>query len=57
MVRLERALDEARDLEEERAAILEDKVYLTERVYKVVLQKSIPAQICQLILYISNNDR
>ena len=26
MVRLERALDEARDLEEERAAILEDKV-------------------------------
>ena len=24
---------------------------LTESVYKVVLQKSIPAQICQLILY------
>jgi len=26
-------------------------VYLTESVYKVVLQKSIPAQIRQLILY------
>jgi len=30
-------------------------VYLSESVYKVVLQKSIPAQIRQLILYISNN--
>jgi len=29
--------------------------YLTESVYKVVLQKSIPEQIRQLILYISNN--
>ena len=28
---------------------------LTESVYKVVLQKSIPAQILQLILYISDN--
>ena len=30
-------------------------VYHTESVYKVVLQKSIPAQIRQLILYISNS--
>ena len=29
--------------------------YLTERVNKVVLQMSIPAQIRQLIFYISNN--
>jgi len=29
--------------------------YLTESVYKVVLQKSIPAQIRQLILHICNN--
>jgi len=29
--------------------------YLTESVYKVVWQKSGPAQICQLILYIRNN--
>ena len=29
--------------------------YLTESVYQVVLQKSIPAQIRQLILYISNS--
>jgi len=29
--------------------------YLTESVYKVVLQNSVPAQICQRILYISNN--
>ena len=30
--------------------------YLAEIFHKVVLQKSIPAQIWQLILYISNND-
>jgi hypothetical protein len=30
------------------------QVYLTESVYKVVLQQSIPAQIHQLVLYISN---
>jgi len=29
--------------------------YLTESVYKVVLQKSSPAQVRQLILYISND--
>ena len=29
--------------------------YLTESVYKDVLQNSIPAQIRQLILYISND--
>ena len=29
--------------------------YLTESVYNVVLQKSIPAQIRQLFLYISND--
>jgi len=29
--------------------------YLTESVYKVVWQKSIPARIRQLILYISND--
>ena len=29
--------------------------YLTESVYKLVLRKSIPAQIRQLILHISNN--
>ena len=29
--------------------------YLTASVYKVVLQKSIPTQVRQLILYISNN--
>ena len=28
--------------------------YLTERVYQVVLQQSVPAQIRQLVLYISN---
>jgi len=27
-------------------------IYLTENVYKVVLQKSVPAQIRQLIMYI-----
>ena len=31
------------------------QVYLTETVYKVVLQKSIPAQTRQLILDISNS--
>ena len=30
---------------------LHDQSYLTESAYKVVLQKSIPAQIRQLILY------
>ena len=30
-----------------------EQFYLTESVYKVVLQKSIPAQIRQRILYIS----
>ena len=30
--------------------------YRTESVYKVVLQKSIPTQIRQLILYVSNNE-
>jgi len=30
--------------------------YLTESVCKVVLQKSISAQICQHIVYISNNE-
>ena len=29
--------------------------YLTQSVLKVVLQKAIPTQICQLILYISNS--
>ena len=29
--------------------------YLTESVFEVVLQKSIPTQISQLILYISNS--
>jgi len=29
--------------------------YLTVSVYKVVLQKSFPAKIRQLLLYISNN--
>ena len=31
------------------------RLYLTESVYKVVFQKSIPAQIRQLIVYVSNN--
>ena len=31
-------------------------VYLTERILQVVLQKSIPAQIRQLILDISNKE-
>jgi len=31
------------------------KVYLTQSVFEVVLQKSIPTQICQLILYISKS--
>ena len=30
---------------------LGDGCYLTESVYKVVLQRSIPTQICQLICY------
>ena len=29
--------------------------YLTESVYKVVLQMSIPSQIHQLVLHVSNN--
>ena len=29
--------------------------YLTESVFKIVLQKSIPAQIRQLVLHIGNN--
>ena len=32
-----------------------DETYLTARVYEVVLQKPIPAQIRQLIVYMSNN--
>ena len=31
------------------------QLYLTESVYKIVVQKSIPAQIRQLTLYMSNN--
>ena len=31
------------------------RVYLTESVHKVDLQKSIPAQIRQLVIYDSNN--
>ena len=31
--------------------------HLTESVCEVVLKKLIPAQICQLIIYISNNER
>ena len=34
-----------------RAASCIKEVYLTQRVSKVVLQKSIPPQICQLIFY------
>ena len=30
------------------------ELYLAESAYKVVLQKSVPAQIRQLLLYISN---
>ena len=33
-----------------------NRIYLTESVYKVVLQKSIPPPIRQLILHISNNE-
>ena len=33
-----------------------EQSYLTESVYKVVLQKSIPTQIRPLILVISNNE-
>ena len=29
-------------------------LYLAESVYKVVLHKSIPAQICQLILHVKD---
>ena len=31
------------------------RTYLTQRAYKVVLQKSIPAQIRQLILHVSDD--
>ena len=31
-------------------------LYLTESVYEVVLQKSVPAEIRPLILYVSNNE-
>ena len=34
---------------------LKVRTSLTESVHKGVLQKSIPAQICQLILHIRNN--
>jgi len=34
---------------------MEKAAYLTESVYKVVSQKSIPTQIRQLIFYISNS--
>ena len=30
--------------------------YPTQSVYNVVLQKSIPAQICERVLYISNSE-
>jgi len=33
----------------------EARIYLTYGVYKVILQKSIPAQIRELVLYISDN--
>ena len=32
-----------------------DTSYLTERIYHIVLQNSIPAQIRQLILFFSND--
>ena len=31
------------------------KYYLTESIYQVVLQKSIPLRIRQLVLYLSDN--
>ena len=34
---------------------LHDQVYLSQSVFQVVLQKSIPTQLCQLVLYISNS--
>ena len=36
---------------------LNPHAYLTESVFKVVLQKSIPTQIRQLILCIGNSER
>ena len=36
------------------ATIQFSQVYLTQSVYKLVLQKSIPAQIRQLFLHLSN---
>ena len=33
------------------------QVYLTSSVYKVILQKSVPKQIRQRVLYISNSKR
>ena len=36
---------------------LHARAYLTESVYKVVLQKSVPEQIRELIIYIGNNNR
>jgi hypothetical protein len=39
----------------ERTPVSSNSLYLTESVYKDVVQKSIPAQIRQLALQISNN--
>ena len=49
-----RGTDQSAEARDSRG-LFEDHSYLTESIYKVVLQKSIPAQIRQLILYISNN--
>ena len=38
------------------AAVAVCRSYLTQSVYKVVLQKSIPTEIRQLDLYISNDN-
>ena len=46
------------DPPQEQKAVLswdQPEAHLTESVHKVALQKSIPAQIRQPILYISNN--
>ena len=49
-----RRLDQRRTLHS--PTLLAIRLYLTESVVQVVVQKSMPAQIRQLVLFISNNE-
>ena len=51
-----RAVREVREVRDVERVPLNEQPYLTESVHTVVLQKSFPAQIRQIVLYMSNNE-